>query len=443
MSLRHKTDKGAIEHIKYRIKTLNRIFVLVVFVLILLIFRFMHETVNYLPASSLIFMTSMIAVLLFIGFFLTWAASKKAVGAITEYSRKLNALIITTRNMQEIDHSDMLIENIMDVSAEMANAEGGSLLLSEGDSLVFKTVMGSKAGKLEGFSIPKSSGIAGWVVDNGSAVRVASAKDDDRYYPNVDEKTGHVTRSILCVPLKTGSGTIGALELVNKKNGAFTSEDEELLQYFADLSSMSIEKTRLYEMGRNFEIHITNILVEAIDSLSGKYWHSKRVARYSLIIADAANMPEEDKKRLYRASLLHDIGFLKIRPDEISSINDYKSHSQIGFEMLRPINFYDAEARIILHHHERYDGKGYPAGLKGDAIPIESRIIAIAEAFDAMVSSDSYKKAAKLLSDDVIPSIVEFNHAIEELRNNSGTQFDSRMVEAFVNNINEEHLNLE
>jgi HD-GYP domain-containing protein (c-di-GMP phosphodiesterase class II) len=96
--------------------------------------------------------------------------------------------------------------------------------------------------------------------------------------------------------------------------------------------------------------------------------------------------------------------------------------------MIRPINFHADITPFILHHHERYDGVGYPAHLSGEAIPLESRIITIAEAFDAMISKTSYK----------IP--MDFDSAIKELKRNAGTQFDPQLVEVFVNTISREQL---
>ena len=91
--------------------------------------------------------------------------------------------------------------------------------------------------------------------------------------------------------------------------------------------------------------------------------------------------------------------------------------------MIKPINFYADIAPIILHHHERYDGYGYPSHLKGDEIPLGARIVCIAEAFDAMTSTRSYK----------IP--ISFEDALEELRKNAGTQFDPDLVKLFIENI--------
>jgi HD-GYP domain-containing protein (c-di-GMP phosphodiesterase class II) len=139
-------------------------------------------------------------------------------------------------------------------------------------------------------------------------------------------------------------------------------------------------------------------------------------------------MSEEEKKRLYFASLLHDVGFLRIRADESYQREQFMKHPVIGYEMISPINFYADVAPFILYHHERYDGLGYPKRLKGEAIPLESRIIAIAEAFDAMVNETSYK----------VP--LDFHSAVEELKRNAGTQFDFWLVDVFSSNITPELL---
>jgi HD-GYP domain-containing protein (c-di-GMP phosphodiesterase class II) len=98
-------------------------------------------------------------------------------------------------------------------------------------------------------------------------------------------------------------------------------------------------------------------------------------------------------------------------------------HPVVGYDMIKQINFYADIAPVILYHHERYDGHGYPSKLKGEDIPIEGRIIAIAEAFDSMISISSYR----------VP--VSFNEAIEELKRKSGSQFDQELVEIFAENI--------
>lgn len=433
-------QKTIIEGIKQKVIVLSWTFALIIFIILILVVRFMYEFINYIPFSSVMTMLVIMAVFVVAGFLLVKTISKNAIKAIDAYSSKLNTLLTTSKNIHEIVHSDVLLEKIMDISLKIIGAGGGSLVLLEGENLVFKIVRGSGVSSLTGFTIPKSVGIIGWVIDKGSVARVDDAKKDSRFYPEVDEVTGYETRSALCVPLRLSSGVIGALEFVSKEYGAFNKEDDDIISYFADQAALSIEKAKFYEDEKNFEIHLTNILSNISDKLTEERGHSKRVAKYTLLMARAMNMSENEQKKLYCASLLHDIGFLNIRPEDISSVDDYRSHSQLGYEMLKPINFYADISPIILYHHERYDGKGYPSGLKGDAIPIGSRMIAIAEAFDAMVSKDSYKYTGKMISKEVKPSIVGIEGAIEELKRNANTQFDPKLVEVFINNISEDYI---
>ena len=439
----NKTEykKTAVESIKYQLRILNGIVLLIVCSLLVLIVRFLYEFIDYVSTPFLVAILSIVAGLVVIGMYLANTVSRNAIRKIEEYIKKLNALLTTTKDIREIVHCDVLLENIMDRSLKIAGADAGSLLLTEGDSLVFKVVKGSESSKLVGLSIPKSRGIAAWVVNNGSAVMIDNVRNDSRFDPAIDKMTGYDTKSVLCIPLKISSGIIGALEIVNKKNGAFSREDEELVSYFADQAAINIARSKFYEDQKNYEIHLTDILLDAMDShIHEKRGHSKRVAKYSLLMARAINMSEDEKKKLYRACLLHDIGFLKIRLKDVSSKEEYQAHSRLAHEMLRQINFYADIAPFVLYHHERYDGNGYPAGLKGEAIPLESRIIAIAEAFDAMVSRDSYKYIGKVISRDVMPSAQGFRDAIEELKNNAGTQFDPELVEIFVSNVSESFL---
>jgi len=432
--------KKAIEAIREKIRLLNYIVIFIVFVLLFLIARFLHYVWDFITNPSIVTMLSLIALLSIIGLYLSNKLSRQAAGEIEDYSSKLDNMLNLTLDIREEKYGDILLEKILGHALAIANIDAGSIMLVDKDGLVFKTVRGPKSEQLLGVSMAKTEGIAGWVVQNGEYLISNDAKNDTRFNPVMERLTGYETRSVLCMPLKLKTGVIGVLELLNKKSGPFTPEDAESMSYFANQAAIAIDRANFYEDQKNFEIHLTDILLNAIDSSIEKRGHSKRVAKYSLLIAHAMNMSESEKKRLYTACLLHDIGFLNISPQDIKSRDDYKTHSQLAYEMLRPINFYADIAPIVLHHHERYDGKGYPEGIKGEDIPIESRIIAIAEAFDVMVSMDSYKQTGQIISEHTKPHITGFHEALEELRRNAGTQFDPEFVEVFINNVTTEHV---
>ncbi|MBI4681943.1 MAG: diguanylate cyclase [Nitrospirae bacterium] len=156
--------------------------------------------------------------------------------------------------------------------------------------------------------------------------------------------------------------------------------------------------------------------------------HSVRVSRYAEKLSRELALSEEEINVIKRAALLHDIGMVGIgsnilkKKDKLTDTeyNQIKRHSNIGVKLIERTKLFQKELPLILHHHERYDGSGYPYGLKGDTIPYGARIIAIAEAYDVMRSKTAYKKANS--ADDTIA----------ELKVCAGTQFDSRMVNAFV-----------
>ncbi len=385
---------------------------------------------DLLPDVSLKVIIGICLFLSLVGLYYSVSISKQVLRIVKDYGNRIDRILGITSDLREEIYGDILLEKIMEYALAITNSQAGSILLADSEVLVFKIVKGEKAEQLVGTTVEKGKGISGWVAQTGKAVRITDVSRDERYNHAIDSMTGFETKSVLCVPLKTKSGVIGVLELLNKEGGyAYRERDEEVITYLAEQAAISIIKTKFVEDQKNYQIHLTEMLLEAIDfHIPEKRGHSKRVARYSNIIARGINMPEDEKKRLYFASLLHDVGFLKIHSDEAFRKEEFMRHPSVGYEMIRPINFYEDIALFILHHHERYDGYGYPSKLQGEGIPLEARIIAIAEAFDAMVSTTSYR----------VP--VSFQEAVEELKRKAGTQFDQELVEIFVNNIEPQHV---
>jgi len=425
-----KSKNQAIQEITRKVRLSFLIVAFVIITLFAVVFNHLFGSAAFLSDISVTMIVGIALFLSVIGLGYLVRNSNQVLRIIHDYSSRLEKILSITRDLRQEIYGDILLEKIIDYALSITSSEAGSILLLDNDSLVFKIVRGEKAKQLTGTSVEKGKGLIGWVAETGMPVRISNAAQDKRFNPAIDAMTWYETKTILCVPLKTNSAVIGVLEVLNKSDGfAYRERDEQIITYLAEQAAISITKTKFYEDQKNYEIHLTEILLEAIDfQIPEKKGHSRRVARYSNIIAKGLNMSEAEKKKLYLASLLHDVGFLKISSDENFKKEEFMRHPTVGYEMIKQINFYAGIAPFILHHHERYDGYGYPSKLSGEAIPLEARIIAIAEAFDAMISLTSYR----------VP--VSFHEAIDELKRKAGTQFDQELVEIFTTNIEPQHV---
>ena len=419
--------------IKQKIRLLNVIAAFIVVTLLAVIFRYLYkpagDVLSFLPDISITLVITFVVFLTIISFYMWSVVARQIISSIEKYRNRIDQILTITKDLREEKYADILLNKIMEYSLSITRSDSGSILLLENNNLVFKVVKGERSTELLRKIIPQGQGIVGWVAQRGSPLRIADVKKDERFNEDIDAITGNQTKSALYVPLITQTGVIGVIELLNGKGNFYSQRDEEIITYLADQAAISFTRARFYEDQKNYEMYITDILLDAIDyHIPEKKGHSKRVAIYSNIMAKAISMSEENRKRLYFACLLHDVGFLKIQNKDFFKREYIERHPIIGSEMISQINFYADIAPFILYHHERYDGFGYPEKLIGEAIPLEARIISIADAFDVMLSTVSYKAP------------IDFDSAIEELKINAGTQFDFRLVEEFVNNITPEQI---
>jgi putative nucleotidyltransferase with HDIG domain len=228
-------------------------------------------------------------------------------------------------------------------------------------------------------------------------------------------------------PLKIGDRTIGIFELAGTQR--FRAEDERMIQTLASQAAIAIENAQLFERTQRTYFETIRSLAQALEARDPyTRGHSERVTQYALAIGEAMNMDATHLKLLEHAGLLHDIGKIgisdlilhktsKLSPADRALI---EKHPLLGGSILGPIRFLENVQHIVRHHHERYDGSGYPQGLAGKAIPLAARIVAVADSFDAMTSDRPYRPA------------MSRNEAMEELRKNSGTQFDPAVVAVFL-----------
>jgi HD-GYP domain-containing protein (c-di-GMP phosphodiesterase class II) len=184
---------------------------------------------------------------------------------------------------------------------------------------------------------------------------------------------------------------------------------------------VALHNASLKETQANFFTHVTQILVHALDThVEHQQGHVKRVAFYSNQIGRDRGLSEAQLERLYFAALLHDVGMLKLAGGSGSDMDRLRKHAILGFEMISPITLWSDVAPMILHHQEWHNGDGFPEGLAGEQIPLESRIIAVADALDTMTAESSHRVR------------IDLSAALDELRRRAGTQFDPELVFALV-----------
>ncbi len=325
-----------------------------------------------------------------------------------------------------------LLNLIMALSKETLKAEASSLMLldEKNNELTFEVALGEKGDIIKKFKIPLGEGIAGWVAMTGDSLIVNDVEKDFRFAKKYDSATSFKTKSILCVPLKTKEKIIGVIEVINKtEDDYFDENDLNLLQAIANEAAIAIENAQLYQNLKDLFFDTVESLASAIDAKDPyTHGHSRRVAQYSEMIAKEMGYDGNFIEKIRLSALLHDIG--KIGIDESilrkkeklteEERKEIEKHPLVGRKILEPLSSLEDIIPGVEEHHEKYDGGGYPKKLYGEKISILGRIIAVADALDAMTSDRPYRKG---LSMEI---------AIKEIENQKGKQFDPVVVSALL-----------
>jgi HD-GYP domain-containing protein (c-di-GMP phosphodiesterase class II) len=245
-----------------------------------------------------------------------------------------------------------------------------------------------------------------------------------------DKRFGWLKASrLIAVPLQRQDEVLGCLFGLDKRGGDFDSVDAKLLNAIANESAIYLENAILFDDVRELMMGVLRSLTSAVDAKDAyTCGHSERVAMLSRRLAVEMSLPEEHVQRIYMAGIIHDVGKIGV-PEAVlhktgkltaEEFEQMKKHPQIGARILADIKQIQDLIPGVLHHHERYDGKGYPVGLSGQKIPLMGRIICVADCFDAMTSNRTYRRALPL------------EVALIEVRRCAGTQFDPELAEAFL-----------
>ena len=384
-------------------------------------------------------------------------------------ARDVDYLLATIENIYQIRDLDTLLERILLEARRFVNADAGTLYLKAKNKLYFSYVHNDSLFKgdraktryvysKESLHIDRKS-LAGYVASTGDSVlidNVYDIKSDVSYSfnPEFDKKSSYKTHSMLIVPLLTRTNIIlGVLQLINAKSKdgqivSFSGQDRTYINHFAQNAAHAIETAKL-----NREMVLRLVELAALRDPFETSQHAKRVGAYSVELyecwATKRGISQSEVKVvreiLMTAAMLHDVGkvavsdaILKKRGELTDEEREkMKYHTIYGARMFRNNeSAWDTMAsQVVLNHHERWDGKGYPGktenvfaadvklgtGKKREEIPIFARIVSIADVYDSLISKRVYKEAWE-------------NHdVIEYLRWQAGKQFDPELVEIFLN----------
>ncbi|ABX06206.1 MAG TPA: HD domain-containing protein [Herpetosiphon sp.] len=354
---------------------------------------------------------------------------------------RLSALVEIVGHIGSTLDRTTLLNLIIDYARILLDAEASSLFLTEPESgdLILQHSTGHLHERVQSVRLAKGRGIAGYVAETGETICVGDVKRDQRHDGSVDQMTGFETRSILAVPLRTRCITfgreraqseehlIGCIEVLNKRDGRFDDDDKLLLQTLARQAATVLEIADLYADVNELFLDVIQALTAAIDAKDPyTEGHSKRVSEFAVAIAEELELEPSFIHHLRIGAILHDVGKIGIsdgvlkKPGRLTDdeFGEMKSHPEIGERILGHIRMLQTELPVIIQHHERLDGSGYPYGLAKGQISLGGRIVAVADAFDAMTSDRPYRRG--------LPT----EEAFRRLRAGADTEFDAVCVEA-------------
>ena len=348
-----------------------------------------------------------------------------------ENIRKLSKLSGIGKKITSNIKIKQLMKEIMETSKKETDAEACSLYLVDEvkQELWFEIALGEKGDKVKEIRLKIGEGVAGWVAKEGLALNLKDVNKDPRFRRDIGNKIEFVQKAMLTVPVKFKDKTIGVIQLINKAGGGyFTKQDQELVEGMSSQVAIALENAKLYKSLRDMFIDSISSLAGAIDAKDPyTNGHSQRVTEYSVEIGKEMGLNDEQLELLEYTAVLHDVGKIGITDmilNKQSQLDNeefaiMKRHTTIGAKILSSMRSLEKLISGAQYHHEKYDGTGYFEGLKGNEIPLEARIISVADTYDAMTTDRPYRKG---LAHDV---------AISEVNRCSGTQFDPVVVKSF------------
>jgi putative nucleotidyltransferase with HDIG domain len=355
--------------------------------------------------------------------------NRELLTRLQETNRLLKALHDVAAGIAGEPHMDRVLERLIVAAKILCHATVGRVLLfgrTHGDELVIESGAGEGSDAVRGARLHAQEGIATLAASDNQALLVPNAREHPRYSHRCDDLPA-ARPGLVCAPLRHG-GVYGAVCVAGPAEGQFTVEDRDLLSILARQAAVGIDNALNHERSLNFFTHTSDILVSLLEHLDIFYpGHSRGVAALSDMLTRRMGMTDDERRHVHFAALLHDIGKILVDPAVLKAVKfteegrrAIQEHAALGVQLLKPISMWEDLLPLIHSHHERWDGKGYPRGLAGEDIPVGARVIAIADAFDAMIRSTPH--GAHRTPEE----------GLTELQAFAGSQFDPRIVSLFV-----------
>ncbi len=320
-----------------------------------------------------------------------------------------------------------VVKSLVERATELMGGFCGAVYLISDGSDELTRVAGVLSGEYPwGETIKICDWLASHVVSKGISTIVSG--DHLLEGAAVQWSQNHPAPAAICAPLRWQGETRGAvLVLVEGGAGSPSSDALQLLRLMANQAAIAVQNSELYSQANRLLVESIGALSDAIE-IRDAYTagHSQQIALYCLAIAEELALPEKEQEMLHFAALLHDIGKIGVsdailrKPGRLSAqeLVEMRRHCAIGARVAKRIEKLRPVVPIIYHHHERYDGTGYPEGLRGETIPLLARVLTVADALGAMTSDRPYRQAFSI------------ERALDEIRKASGSQFDPVVVEA-------------
>ncbi|MBN2284983.1 MAG: HD domain-containing protein [Tissierellales bacterium] len=322
---------------------------------------------------------------------------------LTESLETMTNMIELSQALAAAQNMETIINIVRKSARELVGADGASFVLREGENCYYADEDAIQP-LWKGSRFNMDICVSGWAMKNHSVVVIPDILKDDRIPKSIYMAT--FVRSLLIVPIRTDN-PIGAIGCYWAANHGASSFEIQLIQILANITATAMEnvlykidlakKAKLLE--KAFETTLISIshMIDMRDAYTAG--HQNQVSEIVNRIAQAMKLPSDHCKYLSWSALVHDVGKIAIpteilsKPSKLTAL-EYelvKTHSKIGYGILKDIEMDFPIAEIILQHHERLDGSGYPNGLLGDQIIIDARILAVADVFEAMVSHRPYR----------------------------------------------------